>query len=289
MLEGSSLQFKPCYVKRTEIVHDLTGRLTKRLRKSDLPSVYAELSGERTSPGEPWVINKVHLLGGNQATCYHELSGNVLRAAGNKPLWIADIRDDGIYVKHFQRLSSLVFPLVEPVNTGNGQSWSSRLQGIEQHTLILNVTNDLCNDRYGVVYEFSAEMELNGRLYSGCARQGRLDERSLPGLYSAQLPSMKSTNHYITMDLTGSGDVRLTHDYRNNQSLLVKKGKWEELSKGKIIVMIEDDFSQAQEVLVFERDKRGRLSLKGFHAEYGRSGLIFERLGPEQSHRRFSP
>lgn len=63
MLEGSSLQFKPCYVKRTEIVHDLTGRLTKRLRKSDLPSVYAELSGERTSPGEPWVINKVHLLG----------------------------------------------------------------------------------------------------------------------------------------------------------------------------------------------------------------------------------
>jgi uncharacterized membrane protein len=283
------IMFKPCYVAKKELINDHTGKLLKRLNKQIEPTVYVELSGDNIAPGRPWDIYKVHLIGGNESTCGYELSGNDFRAAGNSPVWITDLRTDGIHVQNYGRLARLIFPLRDPINLGNGREWNTELKGIEAYKLTLKILEIPCRDRYGIEYEYSSEMTLNGKVFSGCAREGNLDLRTLPGLYSAELPGVRSAGRFITLDITREGDVILTQDYRNNQPLIVQKGSWERLSTGRIVIhLTEIDGRKESEILIFERDRRGGMLLKGYSSTYGQSGLRLERVGPERIYRKVS-
>lgn len=279
--------FKPCYVAKKELITDHTGKLKKRLGKQIEPTVYVELSGDNIAPGRPWDIYKVHLMGGNESTCGYELSGNVFRAAGNSPVWIADLREDGIHVHNYGRLARLIFPLKAPINLGNGQEWNSELKGIEPYRLSLKILELSCRDRYGIDYQYQSEMTLNGKVFTGCAREGNLELRTLPGLYSTELPGVRSKGRFITLDITRDGGAILTQDYRNRQPLIVQKGSWERLSTGRIVLhLTETDGREESEVLIFERDRRGALQLKGYSSTYGHSGLRLERVGPERLYRK---
>lgn len=283
------LMFKPCYVNKKERITDNTGKLGKRLKQQIEPTVYVELSGNSVNPGVPWSVHKVHLMGGNEFTCNYELPGNDYRAAGDNPVWVADVREQGIYVRSYGRLAHLVFPRKDPINLGNGWEWSSDLRGMVSYSLSLKLLRRSCRDRYGVEYEYSSEMVLNGQMFSGCAREGNLDLRSLPGLYSSAESGVRGTSRFVTLDLTSDGEVVLTQDYRNRQPIIVQKGSWQKLATGKIVVhLTELDGRPESEVLIFERDQRGKLMLKGYNSTYGSSGLKLERVGPEREYRKLS-
>ncbi len=288
-INNDGLSFKPCYVNKAESINDRTGKLAKRFKHTQAPVFYAELSGDHFVTGEPWEVYKVHLMGGDQLTCQYELSGNKYRAAGNKPLWIADVREDGIYVQNYGRLAQLVFPRKKPISLGNGYEWNSQLQGIARYSLALKVLETRCTDQFGIDYEYTSQMTLNSHVYSGCAREGNLEVRTLPGLYSALLPGMNSLGRFISLDLTSDNEAFLTQDYRNRQPLIEQIGTWKTLSEGKVVVYLtEIDGRKENEILIFQRDKQGALKLKGHSATYGTAGLRLERVGPERAHRRFS-
>jgi uncharacterized membrane protein len=288
-LENDELNFQACYVNKNEKINDHTGKLRKRFKRTEAPVFYAELSGDHISLGEAWQVYKVHLLGGNQFTCGYELKGNEFRAAGNDPLWIADLREDGIFVQNYGRMSQLIFPREKPINLGNGYEWYSTTKGIETNELTLRLMEQHCVDQFGIEYEYISEMTLNSKVYKGCGRRGDLEIRTLPGLYSALLPGIHSLGRFITLDVTSDNTVLLTQDYRNRQPLILQKGTWERLGSGKIVIHLTDiDGRKENEVLIFQRDKRGALVLKGYSTTYGSSGLRLERVGPERVHRRFN-
>lgn len=232
---------------------------------------------------------QVHLIGGGQSTCNYELSGNEFRAAGDRPLWIADLRDDGIYVHNYDRMAQLIFPRNEPINLGNGWEWNSRVSGLGDHRLALRIQKLSCRDRHGIEYEYQAEMVLDGKPYVGCAREGQLDIRTLPGLYTAEIKGLRGVGRFITLDMAGDGTVVLSQDYRNRQPLIVQKGNWQWLGNGRLVVhLTELDGREENEVLVFQRDRYGALVLKGYSATYGKAGLRLERAGPERIFRKFN-
>jgi len=288
-LENDQLKFNACYVDKSEAIVDRTGKLRKRFKQSEVPVFYAELSGDHTFPGQAWQVYKVHLMGGNQFTCRYELSGNEFRAAGNNPLWIADLREKGIVVQNYGRLSQVTFPREKPINLGNGYEWTSAIQGLEHNELTLRIIEQPCVDKFNIEYEFMSEMILNSKLYRGCARRGDLELKTLPGLYSTLLPGIHGLGRFITLDMTSNHEAFLTQDYRNRQPLIIQKGSWKRLRSGKIVIHFTDiDGREDNQVLIFERDKRGALVLKGYSSTYGSSGLRLERAGPERVHRRFN-
>ncbi|PIE25110.1 MAG: hypothetical protein CSA60_02050 [Neptuniibacter caesariensis] len=283
------LIFKPCYVSKKELISDDTGKLKKRLSRQLEPTVYVELSGDSMTPGAPWRVRQVHLMGGSEVTCGYELPGNDYRAAGEKPVWVADIKEHTIHVRSYGRLAQLIFPRNEPISLGNGWEWHSELSGTGSYSLSLKLLDRVCRDHYGVEYEYSSEMVLNGQLFSGCAREGSLDLRSIPGLYSSLQSGPNGTSRFVTLDISGDGEAILKQDYRNRQPIIVQKGTWRKIATGKLVIhLTELDGRAESDVLIFERDQRGRLVLKGYNATYGSSGLKLERLGPERKYRKLT-
>ena len=288
-LQNGELKFQACYVNKEESIQDHTNKLKKRFNQTGSPVFYAELTGDHVVPGEPWEVYQVHLMGGNQSTCSYELSGNEYRAAGDRPLWIADIRGDGLYVQDYGRLSQLIFPKESPINLGNGFEWSSHLEGAEAFTVSLTLEKRWCRDQYDIEYEYTSRMVLNGKVFTGCARQGDLEVRTLPGLYTSLLTGANGLDRFLSLDLSSDQTVLLTQDYRNSQPLIVQKGTWRHLSAGKIVVhLTEIDGRESNELIIFRRDKRGGLVVKGYSSTYGADGLRLERVGPERVHRRFN-
>ena len=282
----NGLEFQPCYVKKNEIIEDHTGRLNRYLERKNLHAVYAELSGDTYVIGEPWSVWQVHMIGGNTVTCGHELPGNTFRAAGDRPLWVADVREKGIFVQNYAELSQIVFSRTKALQLGKGYEWTSRMRGGENNNLTLRLLFETCRDRFGIEYEYRSEMVLNGNQFDGCARKGDLDLRSLPGLYTA---SSSGGNRFVTLELMSDGSLEFSQDYRNGQSVIIQKGSWQKLESGKFVFHVTESDGRAEnEVMLFERDRRGGLVLKGYSSLYGAAGFRLEKKGPEKKHRSFN-
>jgi uncharacterized membrane protein len=279
LVEGQ-LQFTPCFEKKTLIIDDLTGRLVERLSSSREPLVYSEVSGSRGPDISTWQVHKVHLIGGGNNTCGYELEGNEFRAAGERPVWIADVREDYIHVQNFQKLTKLKFKTEQPKVILDGLEWQSSISGQAEHDLTLRLSTELCKDSYGTEYEYRAEMILDGKSHSGCARRGNLDLLTLPGIYKGEMPVMEGVKRSMTMALTATGEVRIIQDYHNDQPVIIHKGTWQRLPKKKLLIYLSNvTGTQEGEALILQRNKRGALELKGFSAIYGGKGLQFYRIG----------
>lgn len=279
-LHNKQLVLQPCYSRKQEIVLDHTGKLTSYLNNQFSPSVYTEVSG-REGQEESWHIHKVHILGGNLSTCYFELQGNLFRAAGDKPVWIADIRADGIYVQNDKGLTQLTFPAVAPLLAKDTLSWESELQGPNPQRLHLRLKQASCRDTHGIEYEYSARMQLNDQVLKGCARQGDLGRRTLPGIYQVKVAANDQHQQHITLQLESDGQVSITQDYRNQQPTYQQQGTWELLPSNKVAVYLSADQQDANDVLLFDRPRLGGLVMQGYSAVYGKAGLRFQRIEPE--------
>ena len=279
-LVNDQLKFTPCFEQKTVVIDDLTGRLVKRLSSHREPLVYSEVSGSRGPDISTWQVHKVHLIGGGNNTCGYELEGNEFRAAGERPVWIADVRNDYIHVQNFQKLTKLKFKIEQPEVTTGSLEWQSSISGQAEHDLTLRLSMELCKDSYGTEYEYQAEMILDGKTHSGCARRGNLDLLTLPGIYKGEVPVIEGVKRSITMALTATGEVRIIQDYHNDQPIIIHKGTWQRLPKKKLLIYLSNvTGTQEGEALILQRNKRGALELKGFSAIYGGKGLQFYRTG----------
>ena len=279
-LQDQQLVFQPCYTRKQEPVTDHTNRLISYLANQFNPRVYAEVSGTELRQSSPWGIYKVHVLGGHSATCHFELQGNLFRAAGSNPIWIADVQQGAIYVQNDKGLTKLRFPASEPERSVNTLVWQSTLQTPNLYNLHLRLKLQSCRDAHGIEYEYSARMKLNDKVFKGCARQGDLGQRTLPGLYEVKVAVSDRYQQHISMHLMADGQVAITQDYLNQQPIYKQQGRWELLPKNKVAVYLISEQQDGNDVLVFHRHRLGGLVMQGYSAVYGKAGLTFQRIGP---------
>lgn len=251
--------FRDCYSSRRMPVTDTTGELDNWFRTSPLAlgQVYAELMtySPKHRPLDKQ-IEKILMLGGTAHACDFELEGNRFRAAGDDPLWIADVRDEGIRVQSYG-LRQLIFPRVEPVVDGTRWVWKSELKAQETYRLTLELQEQACTDQYGARYRYRAQMEINNASYSGCAREGDLGRRVLPGVYSYE-----SSRQSLSLKLDEDGGARYIEGHREgaDKVLIHTQGVWTLRENGRLLVELTGE-DGVQQLLFFSRGADGALTL----------------------------
>jgi putative lipoprotein len=107
--------------------------------------------------------------GGEGPDCSENLAF-VFRAFGNEPFWSVKISGTGIAVTRPDDAEPPWFPLVEPMLEPSATRYISR-KG--ERTIDVVVRAGRCRDTMsGAYFNLSAEMQLDGRTYVGCAVRG---------------------------------------------------------------------------------------------------------------------
>lgn len=216
-------------------------------------------------------IEEVRYVSADPSSCQHRLEGILLRGQGDSPDWQADISDDKISVFLPQQRRTLVFPINYIVREGADWLWDSDIEGRQStHRLSFRVQPKACQDTHNW-FGLTVEMQLDGRLYTGCAKRGNLARLALFSRYQL---SENVTTRDVGLNLSPDGRATLTEDYLNNQTALESRGHWQLLSGGRLLVTLDDPDPQlSQEALLFTLADDGGLTMPGFHPRYGLNGL----------------
>lgn len=257
--EEDRYYFRDCFSTRRVPVTDSTAELDAWFSSSPLAlsQVYAELMtyAPKHRPLDKQ-IEKVLMLGGTAHACDYELEGNRYRAAGDDPLWIADVREEGIRVQSYG-MRQLLFPRLEPVSDGGRLVWRSELKAKEHYSLTLTLDEQACSDRYGARYRYRAQLVINEDSYSGCARDGDLGRRILPAEYSYE-----SSRKSLSLKLEDDGSALFIESRREggNKVLVHTQGVWALRDNGRVMVELEGD-DGVKQLLFFSRGADGALTL----------------------------
>ncbi|MDI3325612.1 hypothetical protein QKW35_14635 [Pontibacterium granulatum] len=272
---GDQFVLRPCYVSNELVLQDDSGALGRWFKQApvEFEQVYAEmmLTADTLHPGSSR-IDELLLVGSQPRGCEFELHGNHYRAAGENPLWIADIRDEGIRVHVRGSLRQLLFPPVEPDVNGRTLTWRSTLEVQEGYSVNLKMIREACYDRFGTLYPYSASISVYGMTFEGCGRRGDLARSSIAAtyIYSDGVLSLMAV-------LEPDGNLAFT-DLRQGETSSVAtylKGRWRLLETGRLQLELERE-SGTRQVLFLERMNDGALRLKFGHKAY-REGLLLRR------------
>ncbi|WP_370279361.1 hypothetical protein [Pontibacterium sp.] len=272
---GDQFVLRPCYVSKEQLLLDESGELARWFKQApvEFEQVYAEMmvAPDPMNPDRSR-IDELLLVGPQPRGCEFELHGNHYRAAGENPLWIADIRDEGIRVHVRGSLRQLLFPLVEPEETGRTMSWSSTLEVQEGYSVELKLTREACYDRFGTLYPYTANISVYDMTFDGCGRRGNLARSSIAATYTYSDGILS-----LMAVLEPDGNLAFT-DLRQGESGSIAsylKGHWRLLESGRVQLELERE-SGTRQVLFFERESDGALRLKFGHKTY-REGLLLHR------------
>ncbi|WP_409522679.1 hypothetical protein [Nitrincola sp. MINF-07-Sa-05] len=274
-------RFRECHRSQWQTLSQWPGQLDsqfKRLGLKEGESVYAEWisraeDGDASGDdAEGFSVRQLRLIGGDLSSCQHHLREVQLRASGLDPLWTADIQENHIHVHDYDGLKLVRFPRTAVSRDDGDWVWESEvsLDQERKHRLLLRIRPLAC--REGDVWiGLSAEMELDGRFFRGCARMGDLDRLILHQQY--QLP-LETTTRAITLNLSVDGGAEWLEDYLTGQPVMVSRGGWRLLPGGRLLVSLDErDAGLRQEVLSFHHAGNGVLVLQGYHPSYGQGGL----------------
>lgn len=272
---GNAFLFHPCYVSGQKVLIDSHDELDRWFKRApvDFERAYAELMlVPDTLKKDVWHTEELLLIGAQPRGCEFELHGNHYRAAGEKPLWIADVRDEGIRVHVRGSLRQLLFPPVMPDETGDTITWRSVLDVQQRYSLTLNLTREACYDRFGTLYPYHASIAVYDMTFDGCGRSGDLARNSVAATYT-----YSDEERSLMVVLDSDGNLAFT-DLRQGETSSVAtylKGHWRLLESGRVRVELEWE-SGTRQVLFFERMTDGSLRLKRGQKSY-REGLILRR------------
>ncbi len=273
--DAGQLVFRPCHGTSGYPLQDDSGELLHWFDQAPVAfgQAYAELMVFPDSV-DPRLkhIDQVLLVGSQPRACDFELNGNHYRAAGEKPLWIADVRDEGIRIKVRGSLRQLHFPSVEPERTAGGLIWRSHLNIQEGYQMMLKLRRDACYDGYGTRYPYQAELTLNTLNLEGCAREGNLGLRSLEARYRYEDTALS-----LQLDLKADGQLILTDVRREAEGKVASymKGEWRVLESGRVLLEVSLS-SGTKQLLFLEREGHGALRIKPGHQPY-QAGVLLRR------------
>ena len=267
----------PCFSQTKRQLVDTSGLLSRRYNEqsptSRLP-VYMELWAYQ-QVDLAWNLYGVNLAGGGSKACDTDLRNVEYRAGGVNPVWVADVFGDHIRVEIIHELRSMTFPISESPSLPF--TWQSSITGIKgrTHDLEMQFRRQTCRDAVGAWYPLVAEVNLDGKVLKGCAREGDLMSRSIPGRYSNDLAPDES---FVVLDLLVGHQAKLLVDYRNGQPLSILEGNWQLNKSGRLELNFVSVNGLAQQtILVMQRSAKGALVPYGYSEIFGNASLALER------------
>ncbi|WP_432698556.1 hypothetical protein ACQUQP_09500 [Marinobacterium sp. YM272] len=219
--------------------------------------VYVEGWGSDTPDG--WQLMQPRVIGGGLDECEETAEGAALRAFGHGPAWVADLSEDRIVVREAERFRSFTFSSPEYLRQGNLRRWSADIKrGRSRIDVALSVEPRPCIDRRGIWYALSAQLELEGWVFNGCARYGDLGRLDLASRYSTPAGEYLRDLHLL---LRADGRARLIVDSNTEgQPLDVRTGHWRRLGSGRLLLETERDGGD-QDTLLWSVEPDGSIRL----------------------------
>ncbi|MGB0467660.1 MAG: hypothetical protein ACPGF7_09065 [Pontibacterium sp.] len=274
--ESGELFLRPCFSTEKYRIYDDTGDLRDWFAKAPqvVQQVYVELMARPAEAKQDSLhIQKVLMAGFQPRACEFELNGNRFRAAGVEPFWIADIRREGIRVQGYKGLNRLLFPVADPGQQGNDRVWRSQLTAQKVYRLKLTLTEKPCYDAYGMRYRYQADLLLNKESFKGCARDGNLGQRTLPGVYLPQNPQQ-----LMRLQLQPDGGALLSEGVQEQGNTIVShtKGRWTLAEPGQVRLVLDGE-NKTRRVWLFSRVRDGSLALMRRGQANHRTGLTLHR------------
>jgi uncharacterized membrane protein len=143
--------------------------------------VRAEAVGTGTGPGAVERIAVLHLVRatpvGESAGCAEPPARYRFRASGNEPFWAATVEEDSIVFEQPEEPRRFAVPRTGSEEGADRRTFHARTSGSDAHVVRMTLLPGRCADSMsGALYSFSAEVVFDGKLLSGCARAGDLDE-----------------------------------------------------------------------------------------------------------------
>ena len=274
--DGEAFTFRDCFFSSSQAISDPRGELKRWFRDAPqmLQQVYVELEAQ-PDPENPqnMLLRDLLLVGSHPRACEFELNGNQYRAAGEKPLWVADIRNEGVRIQPPGRLKRLLFPPVEPRLVGDEMIWESSLSVQGGHRMTLRLAEQACFDQYGTRYPYTATLRLNKQQYKGCARKGDLGRRVLPADYLYE-----SDTQSVRLQLKEAGEALLIEGHREQSEFVVthSEGRWDLLSSGRVMLEVTSE-AGIKQLMFFIRNRDGSLTLNGSDTHFEKARLRFKR------------
>lgn len=237
-------------------------------------SVYVEGWGVDSATG--WQLMQPRVIGGDLQSCGEDGEGAALRAFGVSPNWVADLSDNKLVLREAERLRTLSFRDLQFIRQGNMWSWRGDVKsGRSTLDAELTVYKGSCHDKADTWYFLTAEFNLGGQLFRGCARYGDLGRLDLASRYSTP-PNTYLRDLYLL--LRADGRARLVIDSHNgDQSLDVRTGSWRRMSSGRLLLETERDGND-DDTLLWSVESDGSIRLLTDDPNFGR-GLHLVRTG----------
>jgi uncharacterized membrane protein len=174
--------FKPCGSDQESWVLDRTGgdlwAVYRKLTNQPYQPIYVEVRGltgpaPRDGFGAEYdnqlTIMELRRAGVETRGCEEDFGAFEFRASGNEPFWNVVISKDAVVFSELGK-PRLAFPYVEPRVSAGRWWYSSKNDGRSIEIIIDEIR---CIDSMsGEHFSFAAKVVLDGRTYTGCAREG---------------------------------------------------------------------------------------------------------------------
>lgn len=237
--------------------------------------VYIEGWGEERNG--VWQVIEPRVIGGDLTSCEEDFSGVELYAVGMEPPWSVMLSSEKLVFNEPGRLRSLVFAEPDWIREGNIWRWYQSLKGRKSRIdIVLEVVLQPCRDARGNWYALHAEVDLEGSLFSGCARYGDLHRLKLATHYRTPVGEYLRDIHLL---LKEDGSARLVRDNNDGQPLVPRVGHWRFLNRERILLELErPDAAGMIDTQLWQLTGDGRLALLNDDPALGR-GLQLQSVG----------
>jgi uncharacterized membrane protein len=198
--------FKPCGSDKESWVLDRTGGdlsdVYRKLTNKLYQPIYVEVRGLTGRPprdgfgaeyDNQLTIMELRRAGVETRGCEEDLGGFEFRASGNEPFWNVVISKDAMVFSELAK-PRLAFPYAQPSISPGRWGYTSKNDRRSIEIIIYEVR---CIDSMsGEHFSFAAKVVLNGRTYTGCAREGWRESHG------------DALNQPLTINMLKSGEYR---------------------------------------------------------------------------------
>ncbi len=251
---GDSYLFQPCGETEWRALGAIPPLLQQEYerQRAGAPGIPIYIEGWSERFGTQWMLTEPRVIGGGLAACEQFYPGVDLHVVGHQPGWQVDLNGAELRYSNVGALQTLVFGSSRFMREGSIWRWLAKLADKRGRTfeLTLEVTDTPCRDALGIWYNLSASADLDGTLYTGCARYGGLERFSLARRYQTE-PGRYMRQLALTLAL--DGQARLTDDYLNGQPLIVSDGRWQLMSDGRMLLTLSAAQGQGDIPLLWSR------------------------------------
>jgi len=278
---GDGYRFRACARQEWQPVRELPTLVAAEYQRqhSGLAEMPLYVEGFMVQDENGWQLLEPRLLGGGLEACVQHLTGVRLLGIGGAPDWAVRLEGSRMVLELPTQRRRLIFSEPQLTRWGQLWQWHGRLsRSGDTLDLLFEVEPLPCRDRAGHWYALTARADLEGELFSGCARYGDLQLLDLATRYDMPVQARGR----LSLLLREDGSARLVEPLGQGTALQARSGHWRLIGDHSLLLELEGKPPQEAETLLWRRQRDGRLVLIGEHPRYGKAVALDPGMIPLQ-------